>query len=150
MVIISAVLLKARVRLFAQRLLHQQSGFFLMFFFYDPAVEDSWWHDFRLCARAFETLCPSFFFVTGRQCQENVQASARVATACLHFMVEESGSPPPRLLSSAVNPWSRQRHPMALKLVSGVCLYVRSIICDLDRLREISGPGLARKQLKTK
>ena len=33
MVIISAVLLKARVRLFAQRLLHQQNGFFLMFFF---------------------------------------------------------------------------------------------------------------------
>ena len=33
MVIISAVLLKARVRLFAQRLLHQQNSFFRMFFF---------------------------------------------------------------------------------------------------------------------
>ena len=150
MVIISAVLLKARVRLFAQRLLHQQSGFFLMFFFYDPAVEDSWWHDFRLCARAFETLCPSFFFVTGRQCQENVQASARVATACLHFMVEESGSPPPRLLSSAVNPWSRQRHPMALKLVSGVCLYVRSIICDLGSFERGFGTRFGQKTIKNK
>ena len=126
-VIISAVLLKARVRLFAQRLLHQQNSFFHMIFF-GPSVEDSWWHDVRVCAWAFETLCPSFFFVTGRHCQEHVQASARVATACLYVMVERSGSPPPHFLSSAVNPSSRQRHPMALKLVSGVCLYVRSII----------------------
>ena len=127
-VIISAVLLKARVRLFAQRLLHQQNSFVHRILFFGPSVEDSWWHDVRVCAWAFETLCPSFFFVTGRHCQEHVQASARVATACLYVMVERSGSPPPHFLSSAVNPSSRQRHPMALKLVSGVCLYVRSII----------------------
>ena len=147
MVFISAVLLKARVRLFAQRLLHQQNGFFLMFF-YDPSVEDSWWHDFRVCAWAFETLCPSFFFVTGRHCQEHVQASARVATACLHVMVEGSGSPPPHLLSSAVNPSSRQRHPMALKLVSGVCLYVRSIIFDLGSFERGFGTRFGQKTIK--
>ena len=33
LVIISAVVLMARVRLFAQRLLHQQNSFFLMLFF---------------------------------------------------------------------------------------------------------------------
>ena len=148
MVIISAVLLKVRVRLFAQRLLHQQNGLFLMFFFHDPSVEDSWKNDLRVCAWAFETLCPSFFFVSGRHCQENVQASARVVTACLHVMVEGSGSPPPHLLSSAVNPSSRQRHPMALKLVSGVCLYVRSIICDLGSFERGFGTRFGQKTIK--
>ena len=117
-------------------------------FFYDPSVEDSWKNDFRVCAWAFETLCPSFFFVTGRHCQENVQASARVATACLHVMVEGSGSPPPHLLSSAVNPSSRQRHPMALKLVSGVCLYVRSIIFDLGSFERGFGARFGQKTIK--
>ena len=39
---------------------------------------------------------------------------------------------------------------MALKLVSGVCLYVRSIICDLGSFERGFGTGFGQKTIKNK
>lgn len=149
LVIISAVVLMARVRLFAQRLLRQQNSFFrMLLFFHGPSVEDSWWHFFRVCAWACEILCPIF------SCHRSpLRGKCSSQSSCHDSMLVchswKKWEPTAPLIKFDSNPVEKTTSPNAIIFgLPGLSLRAVYYFSTLARLREVLGPGLIEKHLK--
>ena len=148
MVIISAVLLKARVRLFAQRLLHQQNGFFLMFFLRPICRRQLVARFSRLCMGIWNIM-PKFFLCDRSPLPGKCSSQCSCRDSMLACHGWKKWEPTAPLLKFGGKSVEQATSPNGFKAgLRGLSLRAVYYFSTLARLREVSGPGLARKQLK--